>query len=137
MAGLLTEDGERLVELREIEPRVRHTVVMQMFGLLGPGEGFRIVSDHDPKRLFFDFQIQFDRGFEWVYLEEGPVSGRSASRARARSEARTSRIERCVDRPEDVEAPPRKVSDFLGGLPHDDVWRSIGCVVPASGHAML
>lgn len=70
--GSSTVEGERLVDAREISPRVRHTVILQMFRMLGPGEGLRIVSDHDPKRLYFDFQAQHGRGFEWTYVEQGP-----------------------------------------------------------------
>ena len=72
MTGSTTEEGERLVDAREILPRVRHTVILQMFGLLAPGEGFRILNDHDPRRLYFEFQAQHGRGFEWTYLEQGP-----------------------------------------------------------------
>ena len=66
------QETERVVDVREISPSVRHEVITQLFRNLTPGAGLVIVNDHDPKRLRFDFQARFGDVFTWTYLEEGP-----------------------------------------------------------------
>lgn len=55
-----------------IEPRMKHPTIFQHFDELQPGEGFRILNDHDPKPLYY--QLIGERGniFTWTYLEKGP-----------------------------------------------------------------
>jgi uncharacterized protein (DUF2249 family) len=63
---------ERIVNVLEIPPRVRHEVIFQLFEALSPNTGFQIVSDHDPKPLHYQFLAQFGDQVVWRYLEEGP-----------------------------------------------------------------
>lgn len=55
-----------------IQPRMKHPTIFQHFDELQPGEGFRILNDHDPKPLYY--QLIGERGniFTWTYLEKGP-----------------------------------------------------------------
>jgi uncharacterized protein (DUF2249 family) len=39
---------------------------------LQPGESFRLVNDHDPKPLYYQFQAERTDQFGWEYLESGP-----------------------------------------------------------------
>lgn len=67
-----TTTAERVIDVREISPRVRHDVIFQLFQNLRPAQGFTIVNDHDPKPLHFQFQARFGGHFQWTYLEQGP-----------------------------------------------------------------
>lgn len=64
--------AERVVDVRDISPSVRHEVIAQLFRNLPPGGGLEVVNDHDPKRLRFEFEARFGDRFVWTYLEDGP-----------------------------------------------------------------
>ena len=38
-----------IIDLREMQPRIRHTIIFQLVENIRPGQGFQIVSDHEPK----------------------------------------------------------------------------------------
>lgn len=61
-----------IIDVRTIEPKLRHPLIFTTFENLGGGESFRIVNDHDPKPLFYQFSAEYPTMFEWVYEEEGP-----------------------------------------------------------------
>lgn len=63
---------ERIVDAREISPRVRHTIMFQLFEALAPGRGFQIVSDHDPRMLRNQFALRYAERADWTYIERGP-----------------------------------------------------------------
>jgi uncharacterized protein (DUF2249 family) len=63
---------ERVIEVAEIDPRHRHTIIFRLFEHLGTGESLQIVVDHDPKPLRFQFEARHGVGCDWTYLEEGP-----------------------------------------------------------------
>ena len=50
----------------------RHELIFSSFGELAPGNGFVLVNDHDPKPLYYQFSAQYQDGFSWDYLEQGP-----------------------------------------------------------------
>lgn len=60
------------IDVRTIVPRERHPLIFDTFNNLGPGEGFLLVNDHDPKPLYYQFKAELDGRFEWDYLEQGP-----------------------------------------------------------------
>ncbi|HYI24820.1 MAG TPA: DUF2249 domain-containing protein [Thermomicrobiales bacterium] len=64
--------GEVTVDVREIVPRERHPLIFSTFGNLAAGESMRLVNDHDPKPLYYQFMAEHTGQFEWEYLEEGP-----------------------------------------------------------------
>jgi len=65
-------NGEAKLVASVIPPRERHPRIFQEFELLAPGESFILVNDHDPKPLFYQFQMEREGQFSWDYLQEGP-----------------------------------------------------------------
>lgn len=62
-----------ILDVTQIEPRLKHPTIFQHFDHLDAGEAFVIDNDHDPKPLYY--QLLGERGnvFTWDYLEEGPA----------------------------------------------------------------
>ncbi len=60
------------VDVRDMIPRERHPRIFATFDRLAPGEALRLVNDHDPKPLYYQFQIERQGQVNWRYLEEGP-----------------------------------------------------------------
>ncbi len=63
---------EVVINVQEIEPRLRHTTIFQVFDHIKDGESFVIHNNHDPMPVYY--QLQQIRGdvFDWEYLQEGP-----------------------------------------------------------------
>lgn len=61
-----------------IGPRVRHQQIFETFDSLQPGELMELTNDHDPRPLFYQFQIEREGTFSWEYLEKGPELWRVA-----------------------------------------------------------
>jgi len=61
------------LDVREVPPVRRHTVIFETFDALGPGSGFELVNDHDPRPLYYQFAAEHAGAFSWDYLEQGPV----------------------------------------------------------------
>lgn len=61
-----------ILDVTQIEPRLKHPTIFDHFDALGQGESFIILNDHDPKPLYY--QLLGERGnfFTWEYLEAGP-----------------------------------------------------------------
>ena len=64
------------VDVRTIPPRERHPLLFQTFDQLEPGQSFELVNDHDPKPLYYQFQVERAGTVEWEYLEQGPSTWR-------------------------------------------------------------
>lgn len=60
------------IDVRKIPPRERHPLLFRTFDELAPGMSFRLVNDHDPKPLYYQFMAERPGQLEWEYLEEGP-----------------------------------------------------------------
>jgi uncharacterized protein (DUF2249 family) len=67
-----------VVDVRTIAPRERHAVIFSTFSQLRPGEAMELVNDHDPKPLYYQFEIELAGQFGWDYLETGPEVWRVA-----------------------------------------------------------
>ncbi|MBI5131562.1 MAG: DUF2249 domain-containing protein [Rhodopseudomonas palustris] len=67
-----TDYNERVIQVAEIEPRLRHGIIEELFRHLSPGHGLQIVVDHDPRRLRFLLDVSFGSQCDWTYLEQGP-----------------------------------------------------------------
>lgn len=65
-------EQENVLNVTQIEPRLKHPTIFTRFDELEPGESLTIHNDHDPKPLYY--QLLGERGniFEWEYLEQGP-----------------------------------------------------------------
>ena len=66
------QDTETVIDVRAIAPRLRHPMIFTTFENLEPGECFRIVNDHDPRPLFYQFSTEYPGRFEWTYEKAGP-----------------------------------------------------------------
>ena len=66
------EKSENILNVTEIEPKLKHPTIFVRFDELKPGESLTIHNDHDPKPLYY--QLLGERGniFKWEYLEQGP-----------------------------------------------------------------
>lgn len=60
------------LDVREITPRERHSLIFETFDALEVGAAFQLVNDHDPKPLFYQFQAEKPGQVGWDYVEEGP-----------------------------------------------------------------
>lgn len=66
------KEGERVVDVPSLEPRLKHPTIFKTFDELQAGESMIIHNDHDPKPVYY--QLQSERGdcFTWEYLQQGP-----------------------------------------------------------------
>jgi uncharacterized protein (DUF2249 family) len=60
------------LDVREIPPARRHTLIFHTYEALEPGRAFVLVNDHDPKPLYYQFEAERRGEFTWDYLEQGP-----------------------------------------------------------------
>ena len=63
---------ETVIDVRQIMPRMRHPLIFNIFDQLAPGEAFLLINDHNPRPLFYQFNVQRPGAFGWDYQEEGP-----------------------------------------------------------------
>ncbi len=63
---------DRALDVRDVIPRERHTLIFDTFEALKPGQAFVLVNDHDPRPLYYQFQAEHTGEFSWNYLEQGP-----------------------------------------------------------------
>jgi uncharacterized protein (DUF2249 family)/hemerythrin-like domain-containing protein len=63
---------DRPLDVRNVVPRERHTMIFDTFSGLKPGEAFVLINDHDPRPLYYQFQAEHTGQFSWDYLEQGP-----------------------------------------------------------------
>ncbi|WP_026905783.1 DUF2249 domain-containing protein [Paucisalibacillus globulus] len=62
----------------DIEPRIRHPRIFEVFESLNSGEFMELTNDHDPKPLQYQFMMEREGQFTWEYLEDGPTLWRVA-----------------------------------------------------------
>ncbi len=65
-------DIERELDVRPLAPAQRHSEIFAAYRSLGPGNGFLLINDHDPKPLQYQFEAEYQGQFTWDYLESGP-----------------------------------------------------------------
>lgn len=63
---------EMVLDVRDMPPRERHPKIFQAWEALPVGGVLRLVNDHDPKPLFYEFRAERGGEFEWTPLERGP-----------------------------------------------------------------
>jgi uncharacterized protein (DUF2249 family) len=63
---------DRPLDVRNVIPRERHTLIFDTFTGLKPGEAFVLINDHDPRPLYYQFQAEHTGQCSWNYLEQGP-----------------------------------------------------------------
>lgn len=67
-----THQGEIMVSVPEIEPRMKHETIFKTFEDLKPGGSMLIHNDHDPKPVYYQLRSMHGETFSWSYLQEGP-----------------------------------------------------------------
>ncbi|MFP4591716.1 MAG: DUF2249 domain-containing protein, partial [Halobacteriales archaeon] len=82
-------DGSELdvvdeLDVRELPATKRHQLIFRAYDALGPGTGFVLVNDHDPKPLYHQFDAEAGDEFRWEYRQRDPgefrvLIGRAAS----------------------------------------------------------
>ena len=60
------------LDVRTLIPAQRHALIFDRVAELGPGAGFVLVNDHDPKPLYYQLEAEHPRQFSWTYMEQGP-----------------------------------------------------------------
>ena len=53
-------------------PFERHSKIFSIWNSLKEGETLRIINDHDPKPLYYQFEAEHKGQFEWNYEKQGP-----------------------------------------------------------------
>ena len=61
------------LDLRNMPAPQRHPLIFSTFESLPVGHILKLVNDHDPKPLYYQFLYERKDTFEWNYQQEGPV----------------------------------------------------------------
>ncbi|MBI3399026.1 MAG: DUF2249 domain-containing protein [Deltaproteobacteria bacterium] len=77
---------ERILDVREMMPKDRHSKIFGTFKGLKAGESFILLNDHEPKPLLYQFQAEHHGEFDWWPLEAGPRVWRVAIAKREASD---------------------------------------------------
>jgi len=64
---------ENTLDVRIIEPRLKHMTIFANFDNLDSGESMVIINDHDPAPLYYQLLAERPNQFTWQYLKNGPV----------------------------------------------------------------
>ncbi len=75
-----------ILDVRELEPKERHSTIFNTYADLKQGDGFVLVNDHEPRPLLYQFQAEHDGEFEWWPLEQGPDAWRISIQKRETKE---------------------------------------------------
>lgn len=67
-----SDDGDAELDVRALAPAQRHEKIFATYSALGPGTGFMLINDHDPKPLRYQFAAEHAGDYTWEPLEEGP-----------------------------------------------------------------
>ena len=78
------------LDLRQIPVWDRHERIFQEWDALQTGQTLRIINDHDPKPLFYEFRAERGGEFEWTPLERGPETWSAHRTAGCRSRSATN-----------------------------------------------
>lgn len=60
------------LDLRDLPPFLRHDKIFEHWDALKPGETLRIINDHDPKPLHYQFEAEHRGVYQWEYEQQGP-----------------------------------------------------------------
>lgn len=71
--GMAAVEGQRQLDVREIEPNRRHAAIFEAYHSLAGNSDFVLVNDHDPKSLRYHFAAEHAGEHTWDYLESGPL----------------------------------------------------------------
>lgn len=60
------------LDLRPMPPFQRHEKIFQVWDNLNADETLKIINDHDPKPLHYQFEAEYKDKYEWEYKQKGP-----------------------------------------------------------------
>ena len=60
------------LDLRALPPFQRHIKIFEIWEKLKTGKTMRIINDHDPKPLHYQFEAELPNTYDWDYKENGP-----------------------------------------------------------------
>ncbi|MBI2909402.1 MAG: DUF438 domain-containing protein [Chloroflexi bacterium] len=60
------------LDLRTMPPFERHERIFETWDALKSGETLRIINDHDPKPLHYQYEAEYKGQYEWEYEQSGP-----------------------------------------------------------------
>lgn len=66
-------DKIETLDLRVMPPVERHQKIFEIWNRLNSGETLKIINDHDPKPLYYQFEAEHKGSFVWNYEQDGPV----------------------------------------------------------------
>ncbi|SDP97026.1 regulator of cell morphogenesis and NO signaling [Mucilaginibacter sp. OK268] len=66
-------DTHEIIDVRAIEPGLRHAAIFEKFDSLNPGRVLVIRDDHDPGSFYDDLQAKRGAAFQWETLKNGPL----------------------------------------------------------------
>ena len=74
----ISEGLERVINVRDIDPRHRHGIISQLFDHLDPESSLQLVVDHDPRPLPTNSRPNTARVATGPTLSKAPTSGACA-----------------------------------------------------------
>ncbi len=66
------ETGIYTLDLRPLPPWERHERIFAFWEGLKVGETLRIINDHDPRPLHYQFMVEYADQYVWEYEQQGP-----------------------------------------------------------------
>lgn len=63
---------DNIINVQELEPRVRHQTIFDKFNSLDQGEHLIIHNNHDPMPVYYQLLNMRGNIFSWEYLQKGP-----------------------------------------------------------------
>lgn len=118
------ERNVKTLDLREMPPFERHGTIFTTWEALPEEHTLRIVNDHDPKPLYYQFEAEQKGNFDWAYEQRGPrdwiVRIRKGLSADARKTAVKSLIKE-LHAGGDVDDLKEKGKDFLRSVSPTDL----------------
>ena len=66
------ENKVETLDLRAMPPFERHDKIFRLWDNLTPGQTLKIINDHDPRPLRYQFEAEYKNMYEWQYEKEGP-----------------------------------------------------------------
>jgi uncharacterized protein (DUF2249 family) len=67
------EEKIKILDVRPLPPWERHEKIFEVWNGLEEGEVLRLINDHDPKPLYYQFAAEREGEFEWKYKKQGPA----------------------------------------------------------------
>src|SRR3546814_58566 len=61
-----------IINVQELEPRLRHQAIFDLFNTLKEGEHLIIHNNHDPMPVYYQLVNMRGNIFSWEYLLKGP-----------------------------------------------------------------